>query len=486
MLNNLENHYRNNQLVTTKDSAIHLLSGKRVGGLAYVGSLCNNSTNFGVSGGLYGTFNINNPQIVWDAKVIAHELGHNFGAMHTHTYSPQPIDCCYFESTASACANYEPYTQLPGLNSLTGGEPEKGTGTIMSYCHKVTGKLNNISLTLGRNHPYGIEADRVPDSMRATLLSAKQYYPQCLATYFPGFSRGILWSTNQIPSNNTLVTEDFNGDKKTDLIDLALAKNSDIYVSLSNTYSFINRKIWLGYFPINKNLPLVGDINGDGKDDLIKLPTDYKGLAIIANSNGESFKTTQQWMLTKPEAEGQYILGDFNGDKKSDLGFLAKNSKSIYVANSNGESFSSFKIWLSNINYTMDNINLGDFNGDRKYDISFTDLVKPKAIYVLLSSGKNFKSSRLWAKSANENYNLKAADFNADGLADLFYTNATKLNVMLSNKTSFEPSQEVGTFNNQTQTRFYTGKFDVDNAADILSFNKATTAILEVMPSLIR
>jgi len=80
-------------------------------GIAWLGGLC--STSFGYS--FSKVFKTN--YLAGDAKLVGHEIGHNFGSPHTHCYSP-PIDTCW---------NQECYT---GTTSCPGGP-----GTVMSYCH---------------------------------------------------------------------------------------------------------------------------------------------------------------------------------------------------------------------------------------------------------------------------------------------------------------------------------------------------------------
>jgi hypothetical protein len=112
----------------------HFLSGAGVGGgIAYVDVLCNPSFGFGVSGNLSGdidwdSFNGAPSSLNWDFVVVAHELGHNFGALHTHDYCP-PLDHCQ--------ANCESTTGCP-------------QGTLMSYCH-LCGGMANI---LPEFHPH--------------------------------------------------------------------------------------------------------------------------------------------------------------------------------------------------------------------------------------------------------------------------------------------------------------------------------------------
>ncbi len=124
----------------------HFLSGASLGGgIAYVSALCSQNFGFGVSGSLHGqtnwaTWDFSPTVMSWDFVVVAHELGHNFGASHTHSYCP-PIDDCY--------SNCDGTTNCP-------------RGTIMSYCH-LCGGMSNIDLEF---HPF------IADRMRANVQSS--------------------------------------------------------------------------------------------------------------------------------------------------------------------------------------------------------------------------------------------------------------------------------------------------------------------------
>ena len=63
------------------------------------------------------------------------------------------------------------------------GAAGTGTGTIMSYCHLLGG--GNVSLTLGLGHPYGVAPERVPNRMRAHVVSVAGSNPACLAPHEP-------------------------------------------------------------------------------------------------------------------------------------------------------------------------------------------------------------------------------------------------------------------------------------------------------------
>lgn len=161
---------------------VHLLSGKPAGGgIAYLASLSSPSIAYGVSANIVGNFNPASPQVIWDSVVVAHEIGHAFGSSHTHTYdapfvAPSPntggaIDCCYAESATSQCGialgGGNRTGNLPGIGSVIGGGANQRNGTIMSYCHLITGGMNNIQWSFGTGHPYGVNPDRVPTVMSA-------------------------------------------------------------------------------------------------------------------------------------------------------------------------------------------------------------------------------------------------------------------------------------------------------------------------------
>lgn len=177
----------------------HFLSGKNNGGgVAWVGVLCrsgftynhqgncpslspqtdNYGGGYGYSGDLDGNFNINNPSVVWDVVVTAHELGHNFNSPHTHCYggiggNNNPVDTC----NAGQCGQTGCHCGATGLPCGTAGA---GCGTIMSYCHLLGGGISNISMTFGQDHPHGTAPDRVPNRMSAAVVSANSSQPNCL------------------------------------------------------------------------------------------------------------------------------------------------------------------------------------------------------------------------------------------------------------------------------------------------------------------
>ena len=160
----------------SEHSAVHFLStlNRFGGGVAFQDAMCSREYGYAISG-LEGFSLVTDGSTNWDPEVVAHELGHNFAAPHTHEFQnyynvADPVDNC----TGGFSETF-----LPGVNSLTGGSAGQGNGTIMSYCHQNEGGLDNIAFTYGDGHPFGIEANRVPRLMKERLLDMAAAHAQC-------------------------------------------------------------------------------------------------------------------------------------------------------------------------------------------------------------------------------------------------------------------------------------------------------------------
>jgi hypothetical protein len=126
----LQNFY-NTYGSTMPRSAVVLLSGKQAmqGGIAYVDGVCASQGAYDtlVVGSLDGVVNNTPGPDTWDVVALAHELGHNLGAQHSHCTARADgngfYDRCYGSEPSSA--NKACYS---GPNVYT-------NGTIMGYCN---------------------------------------------------------------------------------------------------------------------------------------------------------------------------------------------------------------------------------------------------------------------------------------------------------------------------------------------------------------
>lgn len=122
-----------------------LLSGQMTGGfsasgIAWLNAYCNNSYSYSVN----KVFTNASVPVSASANLVAHELGHNFGAAHTHCSSAAngsspvatgTIDQCFKGEAGQGC--------YAGSVSCPVSGPGAPKGTVMSYCH--TGSPNGAA-----------------------------------------------------------------------------------------------------------------------------------------------------------------------------------------------------------------------------------------------------------------------------------------------------------------------------------------------------
>jgi hypothetical protein len=147
----------------------HLISGAGLGGgVAYLDVLCVGDYGYGVTGNIGGsvTFPITVNPLNWDFMATAHEIGHNFNALHTHDYCP-PADECAPSGYFGACQTQEVCTT---------------SGTIMSYCHLCPGGTSNITTYF---HPFSV-TDMRARAENSCLLPFEQMSSTNLGFSKPG------------------------------------------------------------------------------------------------------------------------------------------------------------------------------------------------------------------------------------------------------------------------------------------------------------
>lgn len=135
-----------------------MLSGRQgssnsASGIAWVGALCAGSTyGYSFNQLFTGAFGV-----TADLGILAHEVGHNFGAFHTHNcyYGNPPIDRCVAPEGGCTTATGCPGSQV--FNGVT------SNGTLMSYCHMIGCAPRALvfhprSITDNPADPFGIDS----------------------------------------------------------------------------------------------------------------------------------------------------------------------------------------------------------------------------------------------------------------------------------------------------------------------------------------
>ena len=236
---------------------------------------------------------------------------------------------------------------------------------------------------------------------------------------------GMKWHDNFCKGDEIPLVGDFNGDGKDDIVTFTRGTSGDVYVALSDGSKFTGTGVkWHDNFCLGSEIPLVGDFNGDGKDDIATFTRGTAADVYVALSTGTSFSGTGvKWHDNFCVGSELPLTGDFNGDGKDDVATFTRGTNAdVYVALSTGSAFSGTgSKWHDSFCYGTEIPVCGDYSGDKKCDILTFLLNATGDAFGATSTGKSFSGSGVkvhdWFGLSNEI--PMTGDFNGDGKADL-------------------------------------------------------------------
>ena len=186
--------------------------------------------------------------------------------------------------------------------------------------------------------------------------------------------------------------------------------------------------VWHNFFAVDtRETPYVGDFDGDGRTDIITFTRDNPlafGDVYVSLSTGSAFEpfSTKWHDFFAIRRDEQVVIGDYDGDGKDDIGtWLGATTRQVYVALSFGTGMAPAAIWLDEIGFDPSDVLLaGDADGDGREDLVLFARTIGK-VYVALSTGAGFAAPTQWhgffAVSTFER--PQVGDLNGDGKTDI-------------------------------------------------------------------
>jgi hypothetical protein len=219
--------------------------------------------------------------------------------------------------------------------------------------------------------------------------SCDVYVATSTATAFVGSA--VKWHDSFACLMAVPAVGDVNGDNKDDVVAFHRGASCDVYVAVSNGFSFGPAVKWHDLFGCGNEIPAVGDFNGDGRSDIATMTRGLTGDVFVAASTGSTFVGTGvKWHDLFSVLSNIPAVGDFNGDGRDDLVTFSRGQCGVYVIPSHGAGFGTETTWNSSFACGNEIPGVGDFNGDNKDDVVTFTRYAGCDVYVATSLGSSF------------------------------------------------------------------------------------------------
>lgn len=215
-----------------------------------------------------------------------------------------------------------------------------------------------------------------------------------------------------------VVTADFNLDGKADV---ALTRNghfSAVTILFGNGNSGFSGQTDFPTSIVNSLALTVGDLNSDGKPDLVVGSNPGSIFSVLLHDAGTGFGAPTVYDLsTNTGWSSSATIGDFTGDGKADLVVANHMRDTLALLPGNGAGVFGAPTFV-NVGQGPFGLATADFNGDGLLDVAVAS-VDSAPVSVLLNNGAGGLSAPKSFLGGGPHESLAVADFNGDGLPDL-------------------------------------------------------------------
>ncbi|MEH1163821.1 DUF2961 domain-containing protein [Micromonospora sp. CPCC 205539] len=323
---------------------------------------------------------------------------------------------------------------------------------------------------------------RQPSFRHGPLPAGQTRYYRIVAV--DGAGNASAGSVEVSGTTRTRNTSDANGDRRDDVVAFTRGTAGDVTTSLSDGTRFVpDGRLWNDFFAIGEEVPLTGDVDGDGRADIITFTRGTAADVYVGLSTGSGYASGVKWHDFFAVGTEVPAVGDVNGDGRADIiTFTRGSAADVYVALSTGNGFGPGIKWHDRFAGGTEYPAVGDVNGDGRDDIVTFTRGTSADVFVSLSDGTRFvEDGWKWHDSFAVGQELPAlGDVDGDGRDDVVtFTRGATADVFVSLSDGSRFVQQGWRWHDNLAVGDElpgVGDVNGDGRADVLAFTRASTA----------
>jgi len=239
------------------------------------------------------------------------------------------------------------------------------------------------------------------------------------------FRAGTNYGLTQASQVFQIAVADFNGDGNLDIVQAGgVSANNATTVMLGSAHGVLGAPIAGPALCSSPTTVDAGDVNGDGKPDIVVGTSCDGEVAVLLGKGNGTFNAPVYYSTGDSNSEPALVkLADLTGDGTLDI-VVSNDDGSLSILPNHGNGKFGTASLITGVTGQGEWVLTGDFNNDGKLDLALPDFAN-NAVKILLGKGNgkfNAPISVIGGGNVSRPQGLSVGDFNKDGNLDLAFT----------------------------------------------------------------